>query len=175
MRFLDHPIVRFLRSCRLRFFKAMFLLNYKEILSSGNWRDAMRSAVVARDHDIILEVPATTFQMSEPVMNQHSNVTFASLGASPQTDPNRQIKFENEKLDCSGASFDKIACCMALHPLPSPRKLAMLKELRRVLRQGGTLYVADFDRPHTHRETIALNGTDYLFGSDRRISIIKEP
>ena len=69
-------------------------------------------------------------------------------------------------IDCRAASFDKVICSLALHPLPQNRKLSVLKEMRRVLRHGGTLHVADLDQPLHPREIHALRGTGYLFGPE---------
>jgi ubiquinone/menaquinone biosynthesis C-methylase UbiE len=97
----------------------------------------------------------------------HLDVSYAFLSpARQQASSKRHISFENEKLGCIGASFDKAICCMALHPLAPSRKLALLRELRRVLRQGGKVYIADFDQPYSKRETIALRGTGTLFGTE---------
>lgn len=68
-------------------------------------------------------------------------------------------------IDCRAASFDKVICSLALHPLPQNKKLALLKEMRRVLRHGGTLHLADFDQPLRPLEIHALRGTGYLFGA----------
>src|SRR5205807_7591340 len=69
-------------------------------------------------------------------------------------------------IDCRAASFDKVICSLALHPLRQDKKLALLKEMRRVLRHGGALYLADFDKPLRPTEIHALRGTGYLFGPD---------
>jgi ubiquinone/menaquinone biosynthesis C-methylase UbiE len=69
-------------------------------------------------------------------------------------------------INCRAASFDKVICSLALHPVPEDRKLALLKEMRRVLRHGGALYLADFDQPLRPIEIHALRGTGYLFGPE---------
>ena len=69
-------------------------------------------------------------------------------------------------IDCHAGSFDKVICSLALHPLPGDKKLALLKEIKRVLRHGGTLYVAEFGQPLRPGEIYALRGTGYLFGFD---------
>jgi len=46
------------------------------------------------------------------------------------------------------------------------KKLALLKEMKRVLRHGGTLYLADLDQPRHPLEIHMLRGTGYLFGPE---------
>lgn len=69
-------------------------------------------------------------------------------------------------IDCRAGSFDKVICSLALHPLPLNEKLVLLKEMRRVLRHGGTLHLADFDQPLQRREVHVLRGTGHLFGPE---------
>lgn len=164
MNILNNPLVRFLKASSLPIFKAIFLIAYKEVLLKGDWRNEMRAAIAARDYDRILEFP--NLHRSKPLLAQLPNVPLVSLSLDgPREDLGRQITFEKEKLNCGGASFDKVLCCMALHPLCPLRKLALLRELRRALRSGGALYVADFDVPLSTREKLALRGTRTLFGT----------
>ncbi len=50
-----------------------------------------------------------------------------------------------EKLPFSQNSFDVIWSSLMIHHLPTPIKLKTLKEMRRVLKPGGQLYLIDFD------------------------------
>jgi len=67
-------------------------------------------------------------------------------------------------IDSKPASFDKVVSLLVLHPLPPADKLALLKEMLRVLRHGGTLHIGDFDTPQIARERIVFRFTRYLFG-----------
>lgn len=71
-----------------------------------------------------------------------------------------------ERIQAGGASFDKVVCALALHALQPDEKVALLKEMRRVLRSGGTLLLADFDTPSTPRKGSALRASGYLLGPD---------
>jgi ubiquinone/menaquinone biosynthesis C-methylase UbiE len=48
------------------------------------------------------------------------------------------------------ASFDRVLSALMLHHLPAEVKIAALREVRRVLRPGGSLHLADFDGGHAH-------------------------
>lgn len=50
------------------------------------------------------------------------------------------------------ASFDKVVCRLGLHDFPPNEKLAIVKEIARVIRRGGTFHVADFDKAESPGE-----------------------
>lgn len=55
------------------------------------------------------------------------------------------------------ASFDRVLSTLVLHHLKTEDKRRACREMFRVLRSGGELHVADFDRPHTRlMATISL-------------------
>jgi ubiquinone/menaquinone biosynthesis C-methylase UbiE len=68
------------------------------------------------------------------------------------------------RIDYEAASFDKVVSLLVLHSLPPADKLALLKEILRVLRRGGTLHIGNFDTPQIPREYIVFRFTRYLFG-----------
>lgn len=40
------------------------------------------------------------------------------------------LRGDQYSIDCRAASFDKVICSLALHPLSPDKKLALLKEMR---------------------------------------------
>ena len=56
------------------------------------------------------------------------------------------------KLPCSAASFDKVVSSMRLYLLSPGEKLQIAREMKRILRRGGTLHLAEMDRPEKPRE-----------------------
>lgn len=64
----------------------------------------------------------------------------------------------------TAATFDKAMSALALHLFPPVGKVEMARELWRVLKRGGTLYVANFDKPVLPRENSVLALTRFLFG-----------
>jgi ubiquinone/menaquinone biosynthesis C-methylase UbiE len=49
-------------------------------------------------------------------------------------------------------SFDKVVCRLGLHDFAPNEKLAILKEIARVIRRGRTFHVADFDKAESPGE-----------------------
>lgn len=68
------------------------------------------------------------------------------------------------RLPFNAGSFDKAVLMLALYDHPPDEKLGIAKEMLRLLRRGGTLHVADFDRPATRGEMGILSLTDYISG-----------
>jgi ubiquinone/menaquinone biosynthesis C-methylase UbiE len=64
-----------------------------------------------------------------------------------------------ERLPYAAASFDLVAARGALHHLPSP--LAALREIRRVLRPGGTAFVLAEPTPSGERQVALVVGAVY--------------
>lgn len=54
--------------------------------------------------------------------------------------------------------------CLTLHAFAD--KVGFLQELYRALRQGGTVYVVDFDAPADLQEQVALTIAQIAYGSD---------
>jgi SAM-dependent methyltransferase len=52
-----------------------------------------------------------------------------------------------DRLPYPDRSFDRVLSCLVLHHLTREEKLGALREVRRVLRPGGSLHVVDFGRP----------------------------
>ena len=64
-------------------------------------------------------------------------------------------------------SFDRVTSSLMLHHLTTPEKRAALASIRRVLRPGGSLHVADFGRPHTAYARMAAALFRYFDGAER--------
>ena len=68
------------------------------------------------------------------------------------------------RLPFDAGSFDKVVCVLAFHDRPPDEKLGIAKEMLRILRRGGTLHVADFDKPQTRGERAILSFAEYISG-----------
>jgi ubiquinone/menaquinone biosynthesis C-methylase UbiE len=65
------------------------------------------------------------------------------------------------------ASFDRVTSSLMLHHLTTAEKQATLAAVRRVLRPGGGLHIADFGRPHTAFTTVVASLFRLFDGPDR--------
>ena len=171
---LQNIIARLWEAVSSPIFRAVFPFFYKGLLADGSWRAALLKEIALRSSERILQVHIQGSDLSADLLAKFPGVKLASVNPiNPVTETIegvQRLSFEDERTGCDGASFDKVVCCMALHPLAPPAKLALLKEMRRVLRLRGTLYVADLDKALSKRETMALIGTYDLYGHDTAVS-----
>ncbi len=155
-------------------FRALFSRFYKGLLANGSWRAALLKEIAPRSSERILQVHIHGSDLSADLLAKCPGARLAAV--NPINQPTETIEgiqrlsFEHERIGCDGASFDKVVCCMALHPLAPLAKLALLNEMRRVLRARGTLYLADLDKALSKQETMALMGTYDRYGHDTAVS-----
>jgi ubiquinone/menaquinone biosynthesis C-methylase UbiE len=68
------------------------------------------------------------------------------------------------RLPFNAGTFDKIVVVLTLHDRPPDEKIALGKELLRILRRSGTLHVADYDKPVNDRERRILMFSERISG-----------
>ena len=71
----------------------------------------------------------------------------------------------NGRLPFDAGSFDKVVCVLTLHDRLPDEKVGIVKEMIRVLRRGGTLHIADYDKPETAGEAAVLKLARYISGA----------
>lgn len=169
------PIARpswFTTSLHVRLFMLTLKWGYRlTIRREGSWFESLIQEAAPHSGERILEVSADDFSAAAALARQYPAVHFSAMHptGSNKSVPESPINLEllhgdQRSVDCRAASFDKVICSFALHPLPLNKKLALLKEIKRVLRHGGTLHLADFDQPQQPLENRMLRG--YLFGPE---------
>jgi ubiquinone/menaquinone biosynthesis C-methylase UbiE len=70
------------------------------------------------------------------------------------------IRFEQgfgDALPCADASLDRVLSSLVLHHLTREEKLATFRDVRRVLRPGGSLHVLDFGPPHGRLDRMLMH------------------
>lgn len=158
---------RLVEACRRVIVRFGFEPHYHRFLRDGGvWRTPFLAQLKLRDGDRILEVhrrgSSVTADLSQ--LKKKIQFTLIEIDPMPSSPQKESIEFKDDRLTCNGGQFDNVICTMVLHPLSPERKIALLGELRRVLRNGGKLYVADFDAPIEPREGTMLRGLSYKFG-----------
>ena len=163
----DNSFSRWINSWRLRLFRRGFHVLYHYELRKTGWREAMASHVSIFDAERVLEVQMRQSEVGPILSAALPKAQFSVVDlAVEQTDLGSDaIAYRNERFNRRPGAFDVVLCSMALHPLPPAGKLALLKEIRRVLRHGGSVFIADIDKPLSAIERPLLRGLAHYFGS----------
>lgn len=154
-------------ACRFFIFRTGFDWYYQRfVLRDGAWRAPFLARLNLRDGERILEVHRRGSCVTAGIIQHHpkTQITLVDVDPVPGAPKTGSIAFEYNRLTCNGGQFDKIICSMALHSLSPALKIVLLGELRRVLRNGGKIYIADFDAPMEKRQGTILRGLSYKFG-----------
>lgn len=151
----------------------IFKWGYRLTIRMGGWWEPLLQEAALGSGERVLEVSVEGCSASSTLARQYPAVRFFAMQPAGSNESELEslsnlelLRGDQYCIDCRAASFDKVICSLALHPLSHDKKLALLKEMRRVLRHGGALYLADFDQPLRPIEIHALRGTGYLFGPE---------
>lgn len=110
----------------------------------------------------LLDVGCGTGTLAVRIRGAHPGVEITALDPDPKAlaiarrkaeRAGVAVRFEQgygDALPFADASFDRVFSSMMLHHLDRAVKLGMLRDVRRVLRPGGTFHLADFGRDHGH-------------------------
>ena len=137
------------------------------LIHEETWREPLIDAVSPQHGERILVVgPNSTFLVIALAKRFHevhftaADCIQASIDRGQTLIGHLDIVLQFAALDkplpFAAATFDKVVSALALHQLPPPEKLALMKEVRRTLRREGTLYAAEYDQPATAREVAVL-------------------
>ena len=130
---------------------------YAALLSFGQdprWRQSLVSRVDARPGDTVLDVATGTGAVARELIRQ-KGCTVVGLDQSPEMlaearrrlgDEVRLVEGTAERLPFDDASFDALTFTYLLRYVADPA--AMLRELARVVRPGGSIASLEFGVPH---------------------------
>lgn len=153
---------------RLRYWIAKLIYHGSFVLlvRDGRWQQEVFEALAPKAGDRILDFGPGSASTATSLALRYPEATFVAADPSSNGVENArrsvaQKKLENislvditldGKLPFDAGSFDKAVCMLGLHDSLPEEKLRIVKELVRVVRRGGTLHVADFDKPENPRE-----------------------
>jgi len=111
----------------------------------------------------ILDIGCGTGTMAVMIKRLHPNVSVVGLDPDPEALSRARHKAQREELSIQfeqgfsdglpypDGSFDRVFSSFMYHHLPSNEKGKTLREVRRVLRAGGSFHLLDFQGPDAHR------------------------
>lgn len=163
----------FARSMFGHLYRLVFQSAYRLTIRMGDWWEPLLQEASPASGERILEVSVQGCRAYAKLARAYPTVSFFSLlrvGSKKtklKSPSNLEFLQGNQYcIDYRASSFDKAICSLALHPLSQNEKLAFLREVRRVLRHGGMLYLADFDQPLRSQEMHVLRGTAHMLGPE---------
>ena len=156
------------RFTRVRFRMARFI--YDQIcvflIRDESWQERFFVSLIPRAGDRILILGAHSSSLALAFALRYPAATFHALDTDSKSIAKARrrvakkqlrnfiavIPPDKDMLAFHARSFDKAVCMLGLQDRPPDAKLALAREISRILRRGGTLHVVDFDKPENRSE-----------------------
>ncbi len=166
---------------RFRYWVAKFIYDviFVVLVRDGGWQEGVFASLAPKADDRILDFGPGSSLTAVSLALRYPEVTFVGVDPSARAveKARRTIlrkKLRNisivsaplqGKLPFDASSFDKAVCMLGFHDRSPEEKLRVAKEIAKVLRRGGTLHVADFDKPENRGEGGILEFARRISGS----------
>ncbi|GJD94489.1 class I SAM-dependent methyltransferase [Methylobacterium iners] len=171
----------FLLGPRIWLANRTFRKGYPFLLKDSACTDALFDAVAPQPGERILLTRNAYSPSVLPFVRSHPGAHFVSLEPDEASYLAAEREISSMKaanvvtiragdpslLPLEDESFDKVASIMNLHTAGLAPRLAMVREMRRVLRRKGLIYAADIDAPATQAERNFLKITHFALGDEQ--------
>lgn len=169
----------FLVRFRFRMAKLIYDRIFIFLIRDESWQEKLFSAFTPNSGDRILNLGPHSSLSALSLAERYPGATFSAMDTNSRVVAKLQRRIARTKLrnitltqvtddnnlSFEARSFDKVICMLALHQHPPDSKLSLIKEIARVLRRDGMLYVIDFDRPANRSEGGMLEFARRISGS----------
>ncbi len=144
--------------------KYHFLTRYYDLVVSLTTREKLFKTLLVKkiaptSRQRLLDVGCGTGTLTQMLAKRGSDVSITGLDAdlnalkqakAKLVTMSKRVTFEQgfgQELPFETASFDAVVSSLFFHHLDRQQKLKVLKEIRRVLKSGGQLHIADWGEP----------------------------
>ncbi len=163
---------------RIRFRVSKLIYDFICFVVARAWQEPFRASLAPRANDRILDFGAGSGSTAVTSARRFPQASFIGADPNPkavekarQNIARRQIPNVtviaaplHGRLPFDAGSFDKVVSVLTFHDRTPDEKLDIAKEMLRILRRGGTVLVADFDKPASRGERGILRLAEYISG-----------
>ena len=174
----EHGLARFSNRIRLSFSKLIYEGFSGAMMRDQSWQEPLFQSLAPRDHDRIVAFGPGSGWTATILARRFSTARIVAVDKDPTSLEKAQrvvvrhrlanvrivADLNDNHLSFDAGSFDKAVCVLAFHDLPPEGKRSIASELRRVLRHGGSLHVADYDKPTNANEQRILKFAERISG-----------
>jgi ubiquinone/menaquinone biosynthesis C-methylase UbiE len=164
---------------RYWFAKLIYDFIFFVLVRDGSWQEVLFASLAPKAGDRILDFGPGSSSTAISLALRYPEATI--IGADPNSRAVEKARLSvarkqlqnisvidvplDGELPFDAGSFDKVVCIFVLHDRAPVEKLRIVRELIRVVRRGGTLHVADFDKPENPGEGGILEFARRMSGS----------
>ncbi len=166
---------------RFRYWIAKFIYDvvFVILVRDRSWQEDLFKFLAPKAGDWILDFGPGSSSTAVSLALRYPEVTFVGVDPNSRAVEKARRTILRKKLPnisivsaplqgrlrFDASSFDKAVCMLGFHDRSPEEKLRIAKEIARVLRRGGTLHVADFDKPENRGEGGILEFARRISGS----------
>ena len=162
---------------RFRSLTPLYDIAFHLVMRESAWREPLIAAVAPMPGDRILDFGTGTGSTAVALVARspeayvvgvdpdHEALFIGLLKVTARRLANVElVRTDSRYLPLAAGSFDKVVSSLVFHHLQPDEKIRSARELLRVLRHGGSLHVADFDKPEGWRERAMFSAVRWLDG-----------
>ena len=153
---------------RFRYLVAKFIYDviFVILVRDGSWQEEVFASLAPKAGDRVLDIGPGSSSTAVSLALRYPEAAFVGVDPSSRAVEKARRTILRKKirnismvsaplqgnLPFDASSFDKAVCMLGFHDRSPEEKLRVAKEIAKVLRRGGTLHVADFDKPENRGE-----------------------
>ena len=167
-----------LERMRFRAMKCLYDAFFMTMVRDASWQEPLLAAVSPEANSRVLNFGAGSAATARYLAIRFPEATIVGADPNPRAvEKARRIVTQNNianltvidaphrgRLPFEAGSFDKVVLVLTLHDCVPGEKLAIAKEMLRLLRHGGKLHAAEYDKPVVRGERRILSLIAYISG-----------